>query len=110
MLTRKHIRYQLELPAIFSWKGGAHTQKRGAGLTRDLSIVGAFVCTDSPPPLQAHIQLEAILPPSPSVVDPLRISGKGRVVRVTPLPEDEARCGFAVVGKSFTVRRGEKSG
>ena len=107
VLLRKHNRYRLELPVIFSWEG-VHMRRRGTGLTRDVSTVGAFVFTESLPPLEADIKLKAILPRSPSAIQPVQIYSKGRVVRVTPAAGDEARGGFAVVGKSFVWRRGEK--
>jgi hypothetical protein len=108
VLPRKHNRYRLKLPVIFSWKGRDQIQQQGIGLTRDLSIRGAFVFTTSLPPLEADIELKAFLPLVRGAVRSVKIHGQGRVIRVEPVHDGEEHGGFAVVGKCFVMRRGEE--
>jgi hypothetical protein len=105
--SRKHTRYGLRAPVIFFWRDAPETSHEGIGLTRDLSVSGAFVFTTSPPPLEANVKLKAYLPPGSSAAPPLRIQGQGQVVRVEPAHNGEAHGGFAVAGERFVVRRGE---
>jgi hypothetical protein len=94
---------------IFAWRNARHAQHEGLGLTRDISIRGAFVLTASPPPLQANIRLEAFFPPAVGMATPLRIHGEGRAIRVEAIKHREAPGGFALAGKRFVLRRGEIS-
>jgi len=105
---RKDNRYQLAVPVMFFRKDARDTQHEGIGLTRDISIRGAFVFTTSPPPLKSDVRLKAFLPPGRDAVPPLRIQGQGRVVRVEAAHNGEARAGFAVAGGRFVLRRGEE--
>lgn len=106
MERRKHNRYRLEVPVIFTWKGAQQIRQQGAGLTHDLSVSGAFVFATTPPPLHAHIQLSAYLVPR-SPARPLRIWTQGQVVRLEPA-RGSRRAGFAVAGRGFVVRRDEE--
>jgi hypothetical protein len=105
---RKHNRYRLGIPVTFSWREARQAAQGGFGLTRDVSIRGAFVFTTCPPPLRAGIKLKAFFPPVVGVATSLRLHGEGRAVRVEAVKQDEAPGGFAVVGKRFVLRRGEE--
>lgn len=102
---RKYNRYQLEVPVIFSWKGAQEIREQGVGLTRDLSVRGAFIFATRPPPLNADIKLKAYLPPT-SAARSLRLYGHGQVVRVEPA-HGRHRAGFVVAAEPFVVRRAE---
>jgi hypothetical protein len=101
---RKHNRYRLEVPAIFSWKGAQEIRQQGAGLTHDLSVSGAFIFATAPPPLNSKIELNAYLP-SRSAARPLRIRTQGQVVRLERA-RGRHRAGFAIAAEPFVVRRG----
>jgi hypothetical protein len=103
---RKHYRYQLGAPVMFFWKDARDTQHEGIGLTRDICVRGLFAFTASPPPLESEVKLKVFLPPGRSAVPPLRIQGRGRVVRVDAAPGGQRRAGFAVAGERFVLRRG----
>ena len=103
---RKHNRYRLEVPVIFSWRDARHARHKGIGLTRVVSTHGAFVLTATPPPLKANIELKVFFPRvGPGV--PMRFHGGGKVVRVEAVKDPVARVGFAVAGKAFALRRSE---
>jgi hypothetical protein len=105
---RKHNRYRLGVPVIFAWRDTRQVQHEGLGLTRDVSIRGAFVLTTSPPALKAKIKLKAFFPPLGRGAVPMRIRGEGRAVRVEAIKHHNAPGGFAVVGERFVLRRGEE--
>lgn len=105
---RKHHRYRLAVPAIFSWRDDQHTRHKVVGLTSGLSTHDAFVLTRTPPPLKAKIELKVFLPRFGMAAVPMRFQGEGEVVRVEAVEYQEARAGFAFACKHFTLRRGEE--
>ena len=104
MLPRKHNRYPLQVPVLFSWKDAQEIRHQGIGLTRDISVRGAFVFTASPPPLNTELDFNGFLPRIRGAVQSLRISGRGQVVRVDQVIGGEASKGFAMAGKPFAVK------
>ena len=102
---RKHNRYRLEAPVVFSWRDAQHARHKGVGLTRVLSTHGAFVLTADPPPVEAKIDIKVFLPRFGAGV-PMRFQGQGKVIRVEAVNHPDARAGFAVAAKSFNLRRG----
>jgi hypothetical protein len=104
---RKCNRYQLSLPVIFSWEDAQGVRHEKAGVTRDLSVRGAFVFATNPPPLNAKIKLKGYLPPGGQVV-PVQMFGEGKVARVKrALGSDPA--GFTIAGGRITFRRWVKN-
>ena len=103
---RKDNRYRLEVPVIFSWKDAQEIREQGVGLTHDLSVRGAFIFANSPPPLNANLKLKVYLPPTSAAL-PLRIYGQGQVVRVESA-HGRRRAGFAVAAEPFVLRRAEE--
>jgi len=101
---RKHIRYQLEVPVVFSWRDARHARHEGVGLTRVISTHSAFVLTKTPPPLNASIELKVFLPRVGAGVS-VRFRTEGKVVRVEAVKHPDARAGFAVAGRAFALRR-----
>jgi len=96
---RKHNRYLLEAPVVFSWRDARHARHKGVGLTRVLSTHGAYVLTATPPPLKANVDLKIFLLPVGKGV-PSRFQGQGKVVRVEAVKHPYARAGFAVAAKA----------
>jgi hypothetical protein len=93
---------------IFSWQDEKEGRRQAVGLTRDISVAGAFVLTPSPPPLEANVRLKLILQQAHGAIRSLRIDGQGVVSRVEPAKVGESCGGFAVAGKRFVLRRGEE--
>ncbi len=67
---RKWFRYEVRVPIRFSWKSFRGAWFHGEGITRDLSVTGAYVYTDTRPPLNAVLHAEILLP---------RASGRGDI-------------------------------
>jgi hypothetical protein len=100
---RKSIRYRVGVPALFYWKSGGGDHFQGEGITRDISVVGAYIMSATCPPADLPIDLEIILPSGPSVGKP-RIKAKTRVLRVEHGVGGRARSGFSVMGDCFKLR------
>lgn len=93
---RKEIRYRLDAPAVFSWEGRDHRRLQGEGVTRDVSVQGAFILTATMPPHDCPIQVDLLLPSLTGVQSMMRITGRARVVRLER-PVNKWIHGFAVV-------------
>jgi hypothetical protein len=104
---RKHTRYHLGVPVIFSWKHAQESRREVVGLTRDISSKGAFILAPECPPLDSSVTLKVFFPPVRGVRQTVQIHGRGEVVRIEPVHQDEVMGGFAVTGKGFVIRRAE---
>lgn len=94
---RKEIRYRLDAPAVFSWQGAHHRRLQGEGITRDVSVQGAFILTATMPPPNCLIQVDLLLPSLNGMKSMVRITGKARVTRVEHPSGDTWIHGFAVM-------------
>jgi hypothetical protein len=97
MEMRKEIRYRLDAPAVFSWEGAHHRRFQGEGITRDISVQGAFILTATLPPPDCPVQVDLLLPSLTGMKAMMRITGKARVLRVEHPSSDTWIHGFAVV-------------
>jgi hypothetical protein len=100
---RKHIRYRLDFPAIFSWESSQRSRLQGEGITRDIGLEGVFIFTATYPPVETIIQLEVLLPPLTGAKATIRIKGEARVLRVEPRREKGVTGGFAVLSDCFNL-------
>ena len=97
MDMRKEIRYRLEAPAVFTWENFQSNCLHGEGLTRDISLLGAFILTPTCPPNRTIIRVEVALPSLTGIHADIRILGEARVVRVDHASRGRGENGFAVV-------------
>jgi hypothetical protein len=102
MEMRREIRYRLDAPALFSWESAQHKQLQGEGVTRDVSVFGAFILTPTCPPVDVPIHVEVVLPSLTGLKPIIRVSGAARVLRVVHGSKGERRNGFAVVSEDFS--------
>jgi hypothetical protein len=102
MEMRKEIRYRLDAPALFSWESSQHERLQGEGITRDISVFGAFIVTPTCPPVDVPIQVEVVLPSLTGPKPVIRVSGEARVLRVEHSSKGERENGFAVVSEDFS--------
>jgi hypothetical protein len=102
MEMRKEIRYRLDAPALFYWESADHRRLQGEGITRDISVLGAFIVTPTCPPVEAPIQVEVVLPSLAGLKPVIRIKGEARVIRVEHPSGGTAENGFAVVSEDLT--------
>lgn len=94
---RKEMRYRLDAPAVFSWEGARQRRFQGEGITRDISVQGAFILTATMPPPDCAVQVDLLLPSLTDVKGMMRITGKARVIRLEHPSSDTWIHGFAVV-------------
>jgi hypothetical protein len=101
MELRNRVRYRLSADAIFAWEGAQHGRLLGKGVTRDISLTGAFIFTSTCPPVGATVELDVFLyPVSGAVGKRVQIRTKAKVIRVEHSAETE---GFAAVSQDFTL-------
>ena len=102
MEMRREIRYRLDAPALFTWESAQHRPLQGEGITRDISVFGAFIVTPTCPPVDVPIQVEVVLPSLTGLKPVIRVSGAARVLRVDHSSKGEGENGFAVVSDDFS--------
>src|SRR6267143_5608533 len=102
MEMRREMRYRLDASALFSWESAQHTRLQGEGVTRDISVFGAFIVTATCPPVDIPIQVEVVLPSLNGLKPVVRVSGAARVLRVEHSSKGAGENGFAVVSEDFS--------
>jgi hypothetical protein len=100
---RKGIRYRLNASATFRWSGPEDGNYQGEGVTRDMSVAGAFVLTATCPPPNAVVQVEVILP-LPRGGSKAQLNADMLVLRVEHDIAGDKRSGFSAVCKRFSLR------
>ena len=103
MELRHALRYQLAAAVVFRWENSAGGQLQAEGITRDISVKGAFILTVNSPPAGIMLSVEIFLPRFDCSGRALRIVSEGRVIRVEHPVLGESRDGFAVVGEDFAI-------
>ena len=97
---RKHVRYPVSVPVFFSWKMSGGAVFRSEGITRDISLRGAYVHSAICPPVDSVIEMEIPLPrsqPGPNLL----IVGKARIQRVESSLKKKRDRGFSAAGSGF---------
>ena len=98
---RNKVRYRLSANAVFAWEGPHDGRLLGEGVTRDISLAGAFIFTRTCPPVGATLELQIFLSTAPgSGVRAVQIETEARVIRVEHSAGAE---GFAAVSQDFTL-------
>ena len=64
MEMRRELRYRLDIPAA-CFPGKTCTTERlyAEGITRDISVLGAFIVSPTCPPVETQVEVEVLLPP-----------------------------------------------
>ncbi len=101
MELRNRVRYRLSAAAVFFWEGPQRNRLQAEGVTRDVSLSGAFIYTRTCPPVGATLELEIFLSTAPgSGKKTVRIKTEAKVIRVEHSPAGE---GFAALSQDFTL-------
>lgn len=101
--SRLFVRYTLELPFTFSWRGSG-TRHRGAGKTRDISAGGIYVTSRQCPALDAEVRFELSVLTTSLTNNRLNMTSVGRVVRVETDAIGICK-GFAIRSGRFVMSR-----
>ncbi len=94
---RRELRYRLDIPALFSWQNSQQRRLYAEGITRDISVLGAFIVSPTCPPVDTQVEVEVVLPALAGMKSVVRIKGEARVIRVEHTSRDGGENGFAVV-------------
>jgi hypothetical protein len=112
---RRAERYQLSAPVRFYWSTKEDTLQSGGGVLRDIHSNGAYVLSNTAPPVGARVQLEIILPDLQGDAPGMQLFGEGYVLRNDP-PSHRLGAmvegGFAALAQMYpnvSVTRGAES-
>jgi hypothetical protein len=98
---RNRVRHRLSAHAVFTWEGPFNKRLLAEGITRDISVAGAFIFTRSCPPVGAALELEIFLSATlGNRGKTVLIKTEARVIRVEHFATTE---GFAAVSSDFTL-------
>jgi PilZ domain len=102
---RKAVRYRLEVPLVFRWRGPGNSRQRGDGMTRDISAKGAYAIGLTAPPVHARVDVEVYLL---GFREPkARIKARMKVSRVDHRVASPGRLGFSLMGNGFQLLSGQ---
>jgi len=102
---RRRVRHRLAAEAVFTWRSAEGGWLHGEGVTRDLSVGGAFLFSLTSPPVGATIHLDVLLFPLEGGTRSLRLKTEGTVIRVEH-GSDVGNEGFAVVLEGLNLGEG----
>lgn len=96
------MRYRLNASAMFRWSGPEDGHYQGEGITRDLSVAGAYVLSATCPPPNAVIQMAVFFHLSDSGARAF-MKADMVVLRVEHEVAGQNRSGFSAVSKGFSL-------
>ena len=108
MERRAQTRYGVRALAEFMWLDAWGAPQRGRGYTRDISLGGMFIRSESTPPERADLEIEVSFSAFAEASTNLRMSVKAFVIRVETDPETRfgATRGFAVLNGNYRLHAG----
>jgi hypothetical protein len=104
---REQTRYDLRAVVDFEWMDAEGVPHRGRGQTRDISIKGMFIFSDSQPSTKADIQVEVSLRSVAEAVTNLGMKVEALVIRGELPTSPGIRHGFAVLNRSCKLHNGD---
>jgi PilZ domain len=100
---RNAIRYPIAASVVFRWEDQMGTVFRGMGVTRDISVSGAFIIAMDCPPAGSMLTVEIFLPYLENRRQFMRMVTEGRVARVERAVPGESQYGFVVITDGFAI-------
>jgi hypothetical protein len=100
---RKGKRFRLRLAVLFSWRDTHGGLQSGEGWSRNIGSRGAYVKTNTAPPIGTLLEMNIFLPELGYKIPTAEIHAKGQVVRVDCELMGQA-CGFAAINESIVIR------
>ncbi len=99
--SRSEKRYEVRACAFLCWTSSDGEFMTAEGVTRDVSMRGAFVVSDQYPPLGTVVQMNVMLPDVQSGTAGAHLVGEGKVVRVEVYAGEHAEAGSFGFAVSF---------
>ena len=103
MELTNRVRYRLGANAVLTWESGHSSRLLANGVTRDISLAGAFILKLTSPLIGTTVQLEIFHPPLLRGVRSVQIKTEATVIRAAHSGGAE---GLAVVGQGFSLLSG----
>jgi hypothetical protein len=100
---RKGKRFRLRLAVLFSWRDAQGLLQSGEGWSRNIGSRGAYVRTNTAPPIGTLLEMNIFLPELGYKIHTAEIHAKGQVARVDCELMGQAS-GFAAVNQSIVIR------
>jgi PilZ domain-containing protein len=108
-MDRRHDpRFNLNVPVRFMWEIRGTEPQSGKGSTRDVSLRGVFVISDTCPPARSSVRLNMMLSSTDGHAD-LVMRVRATVVRVESTDDSASLAGFAVATKGYVLERNNVS-
>jgi PilZ domain len=108
MDRRYDPRFTLSVPVRFMWKLRGTEPQSGKGSTRDVSLRGGFVISDTCPPVKSPVRLNMMLPSTDGHAE-LVLRARATVVRVESTRDSASLVGFAVATKGCVLEKNNVS-
>jgi len=99
MDRRQHRRFDLSAPVTYAWRKKGEGRRTADGITRDVSEMGLFVVTDSPPPLGSVVRFEVSFVFRDN--SQVQMRARGKVLRVETDKKANSDQGFAARTKTL---------
>lgn len=96
---RKRKRFHVKVPVTFTWKKSGGGPFTGKGITRDMSANGAYVVSDTVPPINAIVLMKVHIPQFYGSGS-LLITATMRALRIDRAAGGKEG-GFSLVGRGF---------
>jgi hypothetical protein len=97
---REQTRFNVRAGVIFEWRDAKGVQRRGQGVTRDISSKGLFIFADCLPSAKVDLRLEVLFGALVGEGSNLQLEVEALVLRVEPAASFGTSSGFAVLNKS----------
>jgi PilZ domain-containing protein len=103
---RGQTRYVVRAVAEFVWVDAWGTRQRGQGYTRDISLGGMFIRSETQPPEKADLAVEVSFASFGAATAMLRV--KALVIRRESISSARLgpKLGFALLNKSYKLHKG----
>jgi hypothetical protein len=103
---RRQIRFGVHAVVDFEWLDGEGVRHQGRGLTRDISLKGLFIYSDSQPPAKADLQVEVFFASVTGANTNLQLRTKALVLRGEQATRRGEPNGFALLNRSCKLYDG----
>ena len=105
MEQREHTRYGVRAHVDFEWMEEGVLQT-GRGLTRDISLKGMFIYSDSKPPTKSDLRVRVSFSSHTQTLTKVQVRANSVILRVEPPSAPGADYGFAILNKSYELHDG----
>jgi len=103
---RKQTRFNLRLPVRFEYQDKEEIAHKEDGFTRNISLQGVYVYSESLPPADSEIDIDIYFTSLLEADKNVRWLARAKIIRLEPSAIDERTGGFASVTGYFALFNG----